>query len=83
MSRATKYALAVAVLFMMLLAAVGGSYGLSEWAVSRNDRQWCETLRLLTSQPVTPPSDPAQNPSRVASYKLYEDFVHVKAEFGC
>lgn len=45
--------------------------------------QWCDTLDLLTSQPVTPPADPAANPSREGQYKLYEDFVHLKAEFGC
>lgn len=83
MTKATRYALAAVLLCVLLLAAVGGSYALSEWTVSRNDRQWCETLDLLTSQPVPKPSDPAANPSRLGQWRLYEDFLHVRDQFGC
>lgn len=82
-SRGTRYALAVALLILLLVTAAASSLAMSDWAVSRNDRQWCDSLNILTSQPVSPPSDPAQNPSREASYKLYRDFVQIRKEFGC
>lgn len=49
----------------------------------RNDAQWCSVLGTLTENPIPAPADPAQNPSRVQSYKLYMQFVAVKARFGC
>jgi len=83
MSKATRYAVAVVALFLMFAWAVAASFALSEWTVSRSQRQWCETLTLITSVPVPAPADPAANPSREGQYRLYEDFLHVRQEFGC
>jgi len=52
-------------------------------AVSYSDTRWCGALSVLTATPVAYPSDPAKNPSRVEAYQLYEDFVHIKANFRC
>lgn len=83
MSAGAKYVVAVVTVFVVLVLAVALSLALSEQAISRNDGQWCDTLSLLTSKPVPPPSDPKANPSRAADYTLYKDFVHLKAVFGC
>lgn len=48
-----------------------------------SDRRWCATLRLLTSNPVSPPANAAANPSREASYLLYVDFLQLRSDFGC
>lgn len=40
-------------------------------------------LSRATATPMPRPSDPAQNPSRMATYRLYEDFLTVRNEFGC
>jgi len=52
-------------------------------AKGNNDRRWCSTMDLLTQVPVTAPSNAAANPSKETSYKLYEDFLQLKREFGC
>jgi hypothetical protein len=83
MTRGTRYALAVVALLIMLTGAVAGSFALSEWTVARSQRQWCETLTLITSVPVPAPADPAANPSREGQYRLYEDFLQVQRRFGC
>jgi cytochrome oxidase assembly protein ShyY1 len=82
-SRATRISLFAAAIFLVLVTAISGSYWLASWQISRSDRQWCDTITLLTSQPVVPPSDPASNPSRVVTYHLYEDFVTLRHQLGC
>jgi hypothetical protein len=82
-SRATRVALSVSVLVLVILSGLAGSYALTSYWVGRANRQWCDTLALLTSTPVSAPSNPASNPSRVAAYHLYEDFVHLRGQFGC
>lgn len=52
-------------------------------AVAYSNSQWCDTLTLLTAKTVPYPSDPSKNPSRLETYNLYEDFVHVKVKFNC
>jgi hypothetical protein len=52
-------------------------------AQTMNEQKWCDTLRLLTKTPVTYPSKPVTNPSRVFAYELYKDFLKLKTEFGC
>jgi hypothetical protein len=51
--------------------------------VNGNNRQWCDTLTLLTSKPVPKPADPSANPSRMEGYTLYEDFAVLRRRFGC
>jgi hypothetical protein len=48
-----------------------------------SDHRWCTAVNLLTSTPVSPPADPAKNPSRVATYKQYLAFLNMKTAFGC
>jgi hypothetical protein len=52
-------------------------------ALTANNARWCSTMKLLTATPVPYPANAAANPSRVATYQLYEDFVALKKEFGC
>jgi hypothetical protein len=52
-------------------------------SVAAADHRWCTTVELLTATPIGPPANPAQNPSRVATYKLYLDFIALKKAFGC
>ncbi len=82
-NRAALLAVGVVALFAILVGAVGGGYALTDWAIARSQRQWCSALELLTSLPVSPPANPAANPSRVGQYRLYEDFVAVRQQFGC
>lgn len=83
MSRATKFALAIVLLFVLIVGAISVNFLMVEHAVSRSQQQWCDTLTLLTSHPVPYPPDAAKNPSRLADYELYEDFVKIRVEFGC
>jgi hypothetical protein len=82
-SHATRYALTVVLFFILVLAAVIAVILFFKGQIDQNNAQWCDTLRLLTSHPVTKPSNPAANPSRVASYQLYLDFLTLKHRFGC
>lgn len=83
MSKATRYAISVALVLCCLVAAIGTSFGLAEVAIYRSQHQWCDTLRILASAPVAKPADPGKNPSRENDYRLYEDFLKVKSQFGC
>jgi hypothetical protein len=57
--------------------------GKSTRQVAESNARWCDTLTLLTAQPVTPSANPRANPSRVGEYALYEDLVRLGTEFGC
>lgn len=66
-----------------MVALIGLSILYSAHAVNSSNRQWCDTLSLLTSQPVPKPANPAANPSRAQAYSIYTDFVTLKNHFGC
>lgn len=83
MSRASRFAACVVLLIALLVCAVASSFALSELAVSRSQHQWCDALQVLTSAPVAAPGNPAKNVSREGQYRLYEDFLHVREQFGC
>jgi hypothetical protein len=51
--------------------------------IAANDQRWCKTMDLLTATPVYPPANPAANPSRVAAYQLYVDFMDLRRQFNC
>lgn len=72
---------------MLLLTLVAGLVvaGIlyTGYQVHRDEQQWCDTLSLLTSQPVQRPADPAANPSREQAYRYYTDFVTLREHFGC
>jgi hypothetical protein len=83
LSQATKAGLAVALLVLLLVIGLATEWIMITSVISHSNAQWCDTLSLLTSRPVPKPADPASNPSRAGQYQLYEDFVHIKAKFGC
>jgi|HubBroStandDraft_5_1064220.scaffolds.fasta_scaffold328144_2 hypothetical protein len=70
----------VAVCFVVLTAL---TVSFVYWQVASSQHKWCDTISLLTSIPVPSPSDPSSNPSRVADYRLYQDFVTLKGRLGC
>lgn len=74
---------AFVVAVMLVFAGTAYSVVWSQQHSHDADLRWCQVLVLLTGAREQPPADPAKNPSRVAQYKLYEDFVTLKDEFGC
>lgn len=76
-----RYAYVALVALSLLLT--GASIVYSAHQTSASNRQWCDTLALLTSKPVPKPSDPAANPSRMQAYTLYADFVTLRHRLGC
>lgn len=84
MTRQTRAIVAgVLACLLMLALAIGGSYGLALVAIRQGDHVWCPALRQLTSRPVPYPADPAANPSRVESYRLYRQFLAIRDGLGC
>lgn len=51
--------------------------------IRQNDRQWCQTLVLLTRHPIPRPADPKANPSREANYEVYTALYQLKVRFHC
>jgi hypothetical protein len=78
-----KVILAVAVMVLGLLCAMGGSYWLSVSALNRSQQNWCASLALLTANPVPRPADPKANPSREQSWEFYQSLVQLQHRFGC
>lgn len=83
MTHATRIALLVAGMILVIICGLGADYLLVERAIQHSQQQWCDTITLLTATPVPSPSDPAKNPSRVVEYRLYENFVTLKTRFKC
>jgi hypothetical protein len=81
MSRGARRA--AVILFAINFLVAAACLWFTTFQVSSSDRQWCDTLALLTSQPVPKPADPAANPSRMQAYTLYSDFVMLRRNFGC
>jgi hypothetical protein len=59
------------------------SVGYTAHAVGQSQRNWCETMNLLTAHPVPRPASPKADPSREQAYIYYEDFVNLRARLGC
>jgi hypothetical protein len=74
---------AVIVLFVINFLLAGACLWFATYQVSSSNRQWCDTLSLLTSKPVPKPDDPSANPSRMQTYTPYADFVALRRHFGC
>jgi hypothetical protein len=81
MTRGARHA--VIVLFVINFLVAGACLWFATYEVSSANRQWCDTLTLITAKPVPKPADPAANPSRMQTYTLYLDFVTLKRHFGC
>lgn len=74
-----------AVIWLAVVVAGNTSQNEHQIAVNQaaSDHRWCSTFDLLAGEKVPAPPDPAANPSRESSYKLYQDFVTLKSEFNC
>lgn len=77
------FALALAVLAAAFLLAVGASLVTSLQVERQSNKQWCDTLGLLTSHPVPRPTDPGANPSREQNWLFYQDLRQLSRSFGC
>jgi hypothetical protein len=82
-SNAARMALVVVAVLVTLAAAVTVCLILVSHEISSSDHDWCAAIDLLTARPIPYPADPAKNPSRVATYDLYEDFVTLRHQYGC
>lgn len=74
---------AVIVLFVINFLLAGACLWFTTYQVSSSNRQWCDTLTLLTAHPVPRPASPGANPSRMQTYILYADFVTLRHRLGC
>ena len=82
-SHATKAALLVALLALLIIGGIAINYWMTLSVISHSQSQWCDTLDLLTSHAIPKPVNPSENPSRVGQYELYEDFVALRNKFDC
>jgi hypothetical protein len=82
-SHAMRVALVTALMVLLIVCALIVNYAMTIRAIGHSQGQWCDTLTLLTRDKIPYPADPAKNPSRVEAYVLYQDFVHIKDQFGC
>jgi len=70
-----RLAIALVVVFAMILGAMAGSYILSLHALAQSQRNWCSTLKLLTSNPAQP---------KTASGRVFYAQLHeLERRFGC
>lgn len=83
LTHATRVALSVVFMVFFMVAGLGIEYWMITRIIADSNAQWCDTLSLLTSRPVAKPSDPKANPSRMATYLLYQDFVRLEDKFSC
>ena len=74
---------AIIYLFIVSFLLAGAALVLSIRQVSKSDHQWCATLDLLSSHPVSRPADPAANPSRENAWVFYTDVRDLRGAFGC
>jgi hypothetical protein len=83
LSQATKLALSFAFMIFLLVAGLGIEYWMITSVIHHSNAQWCDTLNLLTENPVPKPKDPSANPSREGQYLFYSNLVNLKNRFGC
>lgn len=74
---------AAALIVMIVVAAIVGSYVLGLRALDSSQHNWCSALVILTERPVAYPAHAAKNPSRVAAYQFYESLIRLERKFGC
>jgi len=78
-----KVGIACILLALSLAGAVGGAYWLALRALRQSEQALCPALGLFTRTPVPAPADPAANPSRVQTYRLYRDFRQAERSYRC
>lgn len=77
------FIIALASTVLLVIAGTGFAVYSNQHQVSAASQQWCDTLVLLTQNPVPEPADPKANPSREFSYQLYVKFRALEHKFGC
>jgi len=73
------------VAWLVILIVVGSGANLlwTSYAIHKNNLQWCDTLDLVTSRPVTRPADPKKEPAKELSYEFYQAITALKHRQGC
>jgi hypothetical protein len=86
-SHAMRAVIISACIITVTLTGIVLNYVIATWradqAVRQSEQQLCQIIRLVTDHPVTKPADPAENPSRVQNYELYEAFMTVGRQYRC
>ena len=75
--------IAAAILVACIVGSNIGSYALGLHALHQSQQALCPIVRLALQHPVPYPKDPAANPSRVAAWQSYQDFVIVDRQYRC
>jgi hypothetical protein len=78
-----KVFIASALVVVMVVLSILGSYALALRALGRSQDQMCTVLELLTRHPVPRPADPKANPSREQDYVFYVTFRQVENNYRC
>lgn len=78
-----KVAIAAGIALLCLVAAIGLAVGISTYALDQSEQALCPIVRLVLAHPVPYPKDPKANPSRLAAWQSYEDFVTIKRKYHC
>lgn len=78
-----KLWLACIVIVIVVGASIGGGYVLAAMAIDSSQHRWCQTLDLLTSNPVPRPVNPKSNPSRENAYTFYINLKSLERDFKC
>jgi hypothetical protein len=79
--RGERRAYVVLAALMVVLAAA--SILFTVHYVRTTEREFCQVVTGVTSQPVPKPADAAANPSREQNYEWYERFVRLGRDLGC
>lgn len=78
-----RVAIAAAVALLCLVGAVAVAVGISAYALHQSEQALCPIVRLVLEHPVPYPKDPRANPSRLAAWQSYEDFLIVDRKYHC
>ena len=79
-----KAGAAAAIALLMVLAAIGGSYLLTEHYVNASQHKWCTTLDTLdNADQKALHAPPSQRPHGAYSLALITDFHQLRNSLGC
>jgi succinate dehydrogenase hydrophobic anchor subunit len=69
-----RVVIAAVIAILLLLASVAGSYVLALWAIGNSQRQWCDTLTIITAD---------AHPTTANSIQFYAKLHDLEKRFGC
>jgi len=73
-----------AIFLIVLMVVLAGAVLVRAEQIDNATRQaLCPLVRLALQHPVPYPSDPKANPSRLAAWQSYQDFVIIDRRYGC